>query len=444
MKRYVYIIIAIVVIAIIAVVVIIFLKKGQGGSSFLGLGGLGEGGLPQVGTQGTNGGSGSQGGANSGGSDDSGSQANGAGGGAGASQIVLGQGSPAQTFGIVATGTALDYFVDASNTITVIQSDGTVITISGGATAVISSTTFSNIISAAFSYDGKKLFINAGDPADPQTSILTVSSGVWTSAAQSMQSPQWSPSDYRIAYLSTSANGRTSLATVNAAALTKASVTVFSLDATDLSLQWVSNAQFILSDKPTADNNGSIWLLNSTAGILTPMVYETPGAESVWGAYAGTSTMGLVFTDGNANSYNPSLEIMSASGAAPRALSFVTLPSKCLFASATTSVAASSGGTSTATTAAPSSTTMSVPYLYCGIPKDQAGLASGQLPDGYNMMSSFTSDQIVSVNLETGAESVLRDDATPHVDATDLKVANGILFFISRYDGQIYALTLGQ
>ena len=42
-----------------------------------------------------------------------------------AGTIVLGEGSPAQTFGIVATGSVLDYFIDPQNNLFVIQTDGT-------------------------------------------------------------------------------------------------------------------------------------------------------------------------------------------------------------------------------------------------------------------------------------------------------------------------------
>ena len=136
-----------------------------------------------------------------------------------------------------------------------------------------------------------------------------------------------------------------------------------------------------------------------------------------------TSTAGLLFTttDNNADT----LQLVDASGNVEHTLSFVTLPSKCLITSARP------GASST-------------PYLFCGVPANQSAFTALQLPDSYNMMQAFTSDQMVQVNLLTGAKDILRDDAAPHVDATDLKVFNGLLFFVNRYDERLYALMLGQ
>ena len=123
--------------------------------------------------------------------------------------------------------------------------------------------------------------MSSGDPADPQTSVFTISSNTWLSLPQGMESPQWSSSNYEIAYLSQpTAGSPTTLYVMDDANPKKAPVAEFSLDATDLALQWVGKGQFILSDKPTEENAGSIWFLNTTAGTLEPISYQQQGAES--------------------------------------------------------------------------------------------------------------------------------------------------------------------
>lgn len=411
MKRYLYIILIIIVIAAIAIGVIFYLKKNPS-SSFLG---LGTGSLPQVGTQGSMGGQ-NGGGASGGGNGASSSSGNASG------TIILGQGSPAQTFGIVSDGPVLDYFVNTQNVITALMTDGSVISISDGTSTVLSSTTISGIISASFSHDGKKILVSSGDQTVPQTEIFDIASKTWTIAPKGMQSPQWSPlnNDYRIAYLVQTTDSGTALGILDASNLKKSPAVEVALPATDLSLQWIGKSQFVLSDKPSAAAENSIWMFNSSTGKLVPIVYETMGLEAAWGSLSATDTAGLLFAEGNGS---PSLRLIDTSGAVIHTLSFSTLPSKCAFSPAT---AASS----------------SEAYLYCGVPTDQSGFTSAQLPDAYNMMGLFTSDQIESINASSGDINVLRADTAPHVDATDLKVFNNILFFVNRYDHKLYALTL--
>ncbi len=411
MKRYLYIIFIIIVIAAIAIGVIFYLKKNPS-SSFLG---LGTGSLPQVGTQGSTGGqngSGTSGGGNSVSSSSSGTSAT----------IVLGQGSPAQTFGIVSDGPVLDYFVNAQNAVTALMTDGTVVSISNGSSTVLSSTTISDIISASFSHDGKKILVNSGNRTAPQTEIFDIASKAWIAAPKGMQSPQWSPinNDYRIAYLVQTTNSGMALGILDASNLKKAPAVEIALPATDLSLQWIGKTRFVLSDRPSANAENSIWMFDTSTGRLMSVEYEIPGLEAAWGGLSATDTAGLLFAEGNGS---PSLQLINTSGSVIHSLSFLTLPSKCVFSPAT-------GASS------------SEAYLYCGVPTDQTGFTSAQLPDAYNMMGLFTSDQIESINASSGDINILRADAPPHIDATDMKVFNNILFFVNRYDQKLYALTL--
>jgi len=173
-----------------------------------------------------------------------------------------------------------------------------------------------------------------------------------------------------------------------------------------------------------------MWIFDSQKNTLTPIMYETAGVESTWGN-AASGTLGLVFQSTGKNS---SLKLVTPTGTTYHALTLLTLPSKCAFSIATSTIPAA--------TTSSKPTISSVSYLYCGIPADSGAFSSAQLPDDYNMMSLFTSDTITRINVATGGEDVLWNDPTQNIDATDLKFFNNTLFFVNRYDLKLYALTL--
>jgi hypothetical protein len=92
--------------------------------------------------------------------------------------------------------------------------------------------------------------------------------------------------------------------------------------------------------------------------------------------------------------------------------------------------------------AAPTST----PYLalYCGVPRSSSGFSSAHLPDDYNMMALFTSDDIYKINTVTGAEQVLWSDSTQNIDTSNVKFFNNAVFFINRYDNKLYGITFAS
>jgi hypothetical protein len=371
-------------------------------------------------------------------------------------------------FGVLSQDPILDYFIDAQNNITAIEPSGAVVTISNGNSTTINSSTINEIISASFSYDGKKIALNYGDPTNPQTAIFDVVANTWTALPRGMLSPQWSPiNNYQIAYLAAPSAGKLTLATIDAANLKAKSTALLSLNASDLTLQWPTKSEMILADKPTSQNAGSIWAFNSTAGTLTPLIYEVSGAEGIW-SHNATIPYGLTFFS-SVSGQGDTLQLQAfMGGLATQPLSFLTLPSKCAFdteqmAIATSTSAAGAGGAATSTANSTTSSTASstakkkvvaaaaaaatsTPYLalYCGIPRSSSGFSSAKLPDDYLTMALFTSDDIYKINTATGGEQVLWSDATQNMDTSNMKFANNALFFVNRYDSKLYGLTFSN
>lgn len=444
MKRYTYIIIGIIVAAAI-VILVLFLIKNNTASPTITTSGTTSGSLPAVSTQGTRE------------------------PGASSSVATLGltptaSGTSAttnnqtvvQNFGVLSQSSVLDYFVDAKNNITAIQPTGVIITIANGQTVTVSSSTIPDVISASFSYDGKKIAVSYGDPSNPQASIYNIATNAWTALPQGMFSPQWSPIDnYQIAYLAASSVGKLALATVNAANLKTAPTILLTLNTNDLTLQWPTASEFILSDKPTSQNAGSVWVYNSSATTLSPFIYEATGAEGIW-SHNAAIPYGLTFFNKAAGQGN-TLQLQAFSGNLPtQPLAFSTLPSKCTFNTELMPIATSTANTTgtTASTTASSSTKKvalksaptSTPYLalYCGIPRSSSGFSSARLPDDYNTMALFTSDDLYKINTATGAEQVLWSDTMQSMDVSNVKFFNGALFFVNRYDQKLYGLTFSN
>jgi hypothetical protein len=444
MKRYIYIIIGIIVAAAIAILILLLIKNNAANSLPSISGTATTGSLPAVSTQGSNG-SGTTSSVPA----------------LGLSPVATSTGTSAnaqtavQNFGVLSQSPVFDYFIDVKNNITAIQPTGAIITIANGQTKTLSSSTIDGIISASFSYDGKKIVVSYGDPMNPQAGIYDVATNAWTALQQGILSPQWSPiNNYQVAYLAVPSAGKLALKTMNAAILKVAPTTILTLNANDLTLQWPTASEFILSDKPTSQNAGSVWAFNPTTITLNPLIYEVPGVEAIW-SHNTAIPYGLTFFN-NPSGQGNTLQLQAFSGnLATQPLSFSTLPSKCTFntemmpVSVVTSTSATNIASSTAaasstakkptTPVAPTST----PYLalYCGIPRSSSGFSSAHLPNDYNTMALFTSDDIYKINTATGAEQVLWSDATQNMDVSDVKFFNNALFFVNRYDQRLYGLT---
>lgn len=420
MRRLAIIIVVIIVVAAIAFGVWWFFFGGSGQLAPSSPSGT-TGSLPQTGTQGN--GTGTQGTNGTGGT--SGFPTGNATGTAGAA----GTAAAVKSFGVAFAGPVFDYFVDPQNNIIVVGPDGTIIKVAGGASSTLSSTPIQNLVSAAFSYDGKKVLVSFGDPTDPQSSIFDVAAKAWTPLPQGIVSPRWSPSDYRIAYL---ANGTTtSLFTLDTVNPKKAATVLLTLYAQDLALSWVTKTQMVLAGRPNTFAPNDILLFDTARGTLTPIAYEQNGAESIWtGPSSSTPTLGLVFGK-NGGGY--SLQLEDANGVVSETMTFLTLPSKCVFnIERDVAATSSSAATSTAT----------YPALYCGIPRDASGFSSARLPDSYDQMALFTSDDFYRVNAATGAVTPLLADPSQNFDIFRPKAFNGSLFFIDRYTEALYGLSL--
>jgi hypothetical protein len=341
-----------------------------------------------------------------------------------------------QNFGVVASSSVLDYFVSPVGAVTTINTDGTISQTSNGQSSVLSQLAIQNILSASFSYDGTKAFVSFGNPTTPQTSVFDIASKAWVSLPVGMQSPAWSPSDYRIAYATTNANGAQTFFTIDASKAKPTQVAAITLHAQGLAVAWPAKNELAFYTKPSAYSAGTILAFNIQNKNLTPIASEIYGLMAEWNTTAqsnGSVPAALIFSSGQSG-IGGSLELTNSGGAMIQNLTFSTLPSKCTFAITTSTIAqTSSSSTPTAT---------STTYLFCGVPNDQDQFSMAHLPDDYDQMALFTTDSLYRINLSTGAVDTVLGTASNNIDASDVKFFNNALFFVNRYDQKLYTVSI--
>lgn len=325
-------------------------------------------------------------------------------------------------FGVVSNDPALDYFVDAANTVTVVKPDGTIESIANNKTSILSSSVVTNIITASFSFDGKKVFVTYRVGTTTQSSVFDLATQAWTHLPNGIQSLVWSPINYQIAYFTPTDTGSEVLTTIDAGVTSSKPVAIASLTMEDMVLQWPNKNTIVISDRPSAYTEGSIWLFNIPSKTLSSAVYENFGAESLWNA----SNSALIFSAG-INNAGGQLAFQDTSGA-QKVLLFATLPSKCTFGP----LVVASG------TANPST------IMYCAVPHDQDTFSIARLPDEYDQSKYFTDDDFYRVDATAGSLNQIFSFSlvNQNIDAMRMKVLNNILFFINRYDQKVYALAL--
>lgn len=382
------------------------------------------GSLPSVGTQ--SGGNGAAGG-------------NSSGAGTGGTPVAgLPSANGSAKFGIVSDEPVLAYAVDPKNNAVIVEPDGKIAVITAGQANILSSSAVQNILGAAVSYDATKVFVNFGDPSNPQTSVFDLSLKAWSPLASGFMSPVWSPSDSRIAYLKTNIDGSVSLATLDVSKASNKPVVLGTFTMQDLVIGWPSKNQIVLEDRSSLYAQGGAWTFDLSKKTLTQVVTPAFGFEAAWSMTTSTTALAL---SSPIYGRNGNLSLINSVSLDAQPLSLLTLPSKCAFnyelPAASTAASGTSAATSTAQSAAPT------PYLalYCGVPRGSNDYSVASLPDDYEQMAVFTADDFYRIHADTGGTDQVFSPGV-NVDSTDLRVFNNILFFVNRYDHKLYAISL--
>ncbi len=175
--------------------------------------------------------------------------------------------------------------------------------------------------------------------------------------------------------------------------------------------QWASTGKIFLTTKPSAQTQGSLFVLNSANDVVT----------KVFGGVDGLTT--LANGDGSLVLYNSSdgisstLELFNISSHTNQSLNIYSLPEKCIWSSDNINI-------------------------YCAVPNS---MTNGGYPDiWYQGLVSFD-DHFIKINTKDGVINQVADslDETA-VDATNLFLNKdeSSLFFINKKDSTLWSLDL--
>jgi hypothetical protein len=334
---------------------------------------------------------------------------------------------------VAADGPVLDYFVDEGKNITAINPDGGIArNLYRGEADVLSSSTVGNLIRASFSVDGKKILALFGDQFASQASVFDIEKTVWQPLPAGTQNPAWGPKGAVLAYF---ADGI--LSTFDTEAKNPKPKALLKFRDKDANLEWPSADTIFIKEPATALAQSSLWAFSFKNASLAPLIEDRFGLETEWSA--GTPLLGTAFT-ANGNNQGGALSIVDQNGKTLKNLDFLTLPSKCIFYIEPAMTVVSSTGSSSPASAPPTSSTL----LLCAVPRDRRPLDLSELPDAYLKKALFTADDIYSIDPMTGDAKALFSDKTKNLDVSALKIFDGVLYFVNRYDKKLYSLPLAQ
>ena len=256
---------------------------------------------------------------------------------------------------------------------------------------------------------GRKVLTAFGDPQTPKWGIFDVVDGVWRPLPADITNAAWGESDERLIVIVESGND----SNLAEADITKTPPSyrtfVRNFQLKDVRMTYLSENRVIISELPSASYAASLWQLNLKSLVFNLLVAPEEGFDVSWsgdkksvflfGLDSGLSVLDENFRTKVPSSYLP-----------------VTLPEKC---------------------AADAS------KIYCFVPQNIP--ADVSLPDDYLTKKFFSVDDLVILETDSEeiAEIIQSDTASvPAIDAKNPRVSGDKLYFINRYDSNLYELGL--
>ena len=267
---------------------------------------------------------------------------------------------------------------------------------------------FPPIIDRSFlkpSFDGKLALVAFGNKDNVVLSVFDSETNSWLLVDEAVISAAWHPSQNQIVYLK-SGSDSSSLKILNLA--NKQTVEVTKLNIEDVALEWLTPDEIYIFGKPSSLAASSLWALNVSKKTLRAVIKDEFGLMTLWG---GDGKRALKF---NTRGGESRLAFIDSNNKilAPVPLA-ITLPSKCSFEGV---------------------------LLYCAIPKVIP--SQTVLPDDYLKLKFYSQDDFLVWNTETGEIKTVFETTDAFFDAQELRKKDNKLFFINRYDRNLYSLEI--
>jgi len=260
----------------------------------------------------------------------------------------------------------------------------------------------------------QKVLAAFGDPAAPQWGIFDNIDKVWRPLPAYLTNATWGANDNEL-YAIQLNNNEYNLTKINlaqTATATKPIIRDIRLKDTRLHFLPSQNKLFFI-EKPAQNYQSRIWQLdlNPKNLTITQIGNASNGLIIKWAK--DNSLAFRYFAPANFTIINQNFE------EEPLPFTFSTLPSKCGYAS-------------------------SIKTVYCFTPQEfQGDISTFNLPDDYFQKKLFTTDDLYTIS-DIGISKLLEsaNGTYPAIDAKNLQLIGGNLYFINRYDNFLYELKL--
>jgi len=344
--------------------------------------------------------------------------------------------------GIIYDNETKNYFVNDKNEVFVVDYLGKIIKVLNGQSEIINDSNSKNPYQVLFSPSGEKILIDFYD----FISIFDLQNKNWTQLALNSFGPSFDLNNN--VYYFQKENAFNSIFKLDFSKNNSKPQKLIQLNILDSYLISKNKDEIFIVSKPSSLAYGSVLLFNNQNKNIS-LVYEFPGLNFNW----DTKTQnGVLLTSGELNKggrffwINKNLKTQE--------LSFLTLPSKCIFNEELTktnedlldqtSTLLTSSTSSTSTSKITQVSTTTKTFLICAVPRNQNELKNKYITDDYLSHELYTEDDIYKINLNSGETKIIFNDKTKSFDMDKLQLVNNRIFFINRFDKKIYSISLNQ
>jgi hypothetical protein len=331
-------------------------------------------------------------------------------------------------FGVLIDRPVVAYFIQpTSSEALFVETNGAVGKLTKDGFESLSASPIENVLRASFSFDGEKVLLTTGTRDAERSSVFDVENKTWSLLPEDVDNPVWSPIDYRIAYVR-NVSGIAQVVITDIGSTSLKTTLLASLALQDLGVSWPASGKILLADKNSARIQSSSWTLDISTKSLAPFMQDEYGLSILMN---GTASEAVAFT-GTSAGKGGLLTLRGSSGATEKYFSFLTLPTKCTFGFATSSL----------DTAVASSSVIVTHPLVCATPLVASTFSNGALPDVYDKKAVFTSDYFYKADASTGAINRFDIPDGTKVDASMLTFWGDRLYFVNRADMKVYFFNL--
>lgn len=268
-----------------------------------------------------------------------------------------------------------------------------------------------NANSFVISPNKNRAIVSAGTNLQPLFIIFDKEKGSLGTLPAGTVSADWHPTnDSKIVYL----RDRGSLSDINILNIdNKRSVTVATLAQKDLVLEWPSPNNLYIKTRPSKKIRGSVWKFNITNKTISTIIDKEFNLSVKW----LSPNLGLKLSSKNEFS-TPVLSFIDGEGKTLANLDFITLPSKCV---------------------------LGENAIYCAVPSNKN---LKNYPEDYMKRAKYYPDNIYRIPLINGSPeanlttSIFNAILGINYDMTQLRISDGYLYFIDRYDNKVYKMRL--